>query len=56
MDSPSTTGVVSRNTSKTALLAAEYADIRGWTTIACGQSSRACRPPMAVRTPRAFAS
>ena len=56
MESPSTTGVVCRNTSNTARLAAVYADIRGSTTIASGHSSRACRPPMAVRTPRALAS
>jgi hypothetical protein len=53
---PSTKGVVSSNTSNTALLAAEYADIRGDTTMASGHSSRACRPPIAVRTPRALAS
>ena len=47
---------MSSNTSKTALLASEYADIRGGTTIACGQSRRAWRPPIAVRTPYAFAS
>lgn len=56
IDSPSTTGVVSRNTSKTRLLASEYARIRGGTTIASGHSTRACRPPIAVRTPRRFAS
>ena len=50
-DSGSTTGVVSWNTSNTASLASEYADIRGGTTIACGHSARACRPPIAVRTP-----
>ena len=38
---PSTIGVVSRKTSKTALLAAEYADMRGGTTTACGHSARA---------------
>ena len=56
IDSPSTTGVVCRNTSKTALLAAEYADIRGRTTIACGHNRRAWWPPIAVRTPHALAS
>ena len=29
---------------------------RGGTTIACGHSRRACRPPIAVRTPHALAS
>ena len=47
---------MSRNTSKTALLASEYADIRGLTTIASGHSRRARPPPIAVRTPRALAS
>ena len=56
MESPSTSGVVSSNNAKTALLASEYALIRGGTTIACGHSCRARRPPMAVRTPNAFAS
>ena len=37
-DSGSTTGVVSWNTSNTASLASEYADIRGGTTMACGHS------------------
>src|ERR1700704_4451217 len=55
-DSGSTTGEVSWNTSNTASLAWEYADIRGGTTIACGHSWRAWRPPLAVRTPYAFAS
>ena len=32
------------------------ADIRGFTTIACGHSCSAWRPPIAVRTPQAFAS
>ncbi len=32
------------------------ADIRGGTTTASGQSRRARRPPIAVRTPHAFAS
>ena len=41
IDSPSTTGVVSSNTANTALLASEYADIRGGTTIASGHSRRA---------------
>ncbi len=39
---PSTSGVVSSNTSNTALLAAEYAEKRGATTIAWGHSRRAC--------------
>ena len=56
IESPSTSGVVSSNTSKTALLASEYAVMRGGTTIACGQRRRACRPPIAVRMPNAFAS
>ncbi|GAA3544452.1 hypothetical protein GCM10022222_30180 [Amycolatopsis ultiminotia] len=56
MDTPSTTGVVRRNTSNTALLAALYTDIRGETTTACGHSRRACTPPIAVRTPSALAS
>ena len=46
----------SSNTPNIALLASEYADMRGLTTTACGQSRRACRPPIAVRTPYAFAS
>ena len=49
--SGSTTGVVSWKTSNTASLAAEYADIRGGTTMACGHNARAWRPPIAVRTP-----
>jgi hypothetical protein len=53
---PSTSGVVSRKIAKTALLASEYASIRGGTTTASGHSSRACLPPIAVRTPRALAS
>src|SRR5687767_15556650 len=40
IDSASTNGVVSSNTAKTALLAAEYASMRGRTTTACGQSAR----------------
>jgi hypothetical protein len=56
MDNPSTSGVVSSNTLKTALLASEYADIRGCTTIACGHRRYACPPFIAVRTPYAFAS
>jgi nucleotidyltransferase/DNA polymerase involved in DNA repair len=56
IESPSTSGVVSRKIANTSLLAAEYASIRGGTTTASGHSSRACRPPIAVRTPRAFAS
>ena len=51
IDSPSTSGVASSNTRNTALLASEYADMRGVTTIACGQRRRAWRPPIAVRTP-----
>ncbi len=30
--------------------------MRGETTVACGHSRRACAPPIAVRTPYAFAS
>ena len=56
IESPSTSGVVSRKIANTSRLAAEYASIRGGTTTASGHSSRACRPPIAVRTPRAFAS
>jgi hypothetical protein len=56
IERPSTSGVVSWNTSKTARLAAAYADIRGGTTTACGHSRRARTPPIAVRTPQAFAS
>ena len=50
-DSASTSGLVSWNTSKTAALAWEYADIRGGTTMAWGHSARAWPPPIAVRTP-----
>jgi hypothetical protein len=56
IEMPSTSGVVLRNTSKTALLAAEYASIRARTTTACGHSRLASRPPIAVRIPYAFAS
>ena len=56
MEIPSTSGVVERKTSNTALLASVYADIRGGTTIVCGHSWRACRPPIAPRTPKALAS
>ena len=56
IDSPSTSGVVSRKIANTALLASEYASIRGGTTTACGQSRRACPPPIAVRMPQALAS
>ena len=56
MERPSTRGVVRSNTSKTASLAFEYADMWGSTTTACGHSARAWAPPMAVRTPNAFAS
>ena len=41
IESPSTSGEVSSNTRYTALLASEYADIRGRTTIACGHRARA---------------
>ena len=41
---PSTSGVVSSKTAKSALLAAVYSDMRGGTTIASGQSRRACLP------------
>jgi len=53
---PSTSGVVSRKTSNTRLLASAYADIRGSTTIARGHSRRAWTPPIAVRIPYALAS
>ena len=53
---PSTKGVVSSNTSNTALLASVYADSRGDTNTASGQSRRASPPPIAPRTPRARAS
>jgi hypothetical protein len=56
IDSPSTSGDVFSNTSNTALLAAEYADMRGGTTAASGHRRRACEQPIAVRTPHAFAS
>ena len=56
IERPSTSGVVSSNSSNRSLLACAYADMRGRTTTACGQSWRACLPPMAVRTPNAFAS
>jgi hypothetical protein len=56
IEMPSTSGVVSRKTSNTALLAAEYADILGGTTTACGHSCRARPPPIAVRTPMRLAS
>ena len=48
-----------RGSSKTAnspRLASVYAEKRGGTTIASGQRRRACRPPIAVRIPYAFAS
>ena len=51
-----TSGEVSRKIANTSRLAAEYASMRGGTTTASGHSSRACRPFIAVRTPRAFAS
>ena len=53
---PSTIGVVSLKTANTALLAAEYADIRGGTTTARGHSARAWVRPIGVRTPKALAS
>ena len=56
IDSASTNGVVSSNTAKTALLASEYASMRGRTTTACGHSARHFDAPIAVRTPYAFAS
>jgi hypothetical protein len=56
MESPSTSGVVCRKTSNTALLALAYSPILGGTTRARGHSRRACSPPMAVRTPCALAS
>ena len=56
MEIPSTSGVVSRKIANTSLLACEYASIRGGTTTASGHSSSAFRPPIAVFTPRAFAS
>ena len=56
IDSPSTSGVVSRKTANIALLASEYASIRGRTTMALGQRRRACVSPIGVRTPKAFAS
>jgi hypothetical protein len=48
--------VVSWNTANTALLASEYACMRGDTTIACGHSRKACAPPIAAWTPKALAS
>ena len=56
IDSASTAGDVSSNTANTALLASEYAVNRGGTTTASGHSLRARQPPIAVRTPHAFAS
>ena len=56
IEMPSTSGVVSRKTSNTALLAASYASNRAGTSIAWGHNRRACRPPIAVRTPYALAS
>ena len=41
IDSPSTSGVASSKTRNIALLASEYADMRGETTIACGHKLRA---------------
>ena len=54
IDSFSTSGEVSSNTSSIALLASTYADKRGWTTIALGHRRRARCPPMALRTPKAW--
>ena len=51
IEMPSTSGLVSRNTSNTARLAAVYAANRGGTTTARGHSRRASPPPIAVRTP-----
>ena len=48
MDSPSTSGEVSRKTSNIAALASEYAFIRGRTTTACGHRRRACVSPIGV--------
>jgi hypothetical protein len=56
MEIPSTSGVVSSKSSNTALLASVYAENRGDTTRACGQSRRASPPPIAVRMPNALAS
>ena len=56
IEMPSTSGVVSLNTSNTALLASEYAEKRGETTTRFGHSCRAWRPPIGVWTPNAFAS
>ena len=56
IDSGSTSGAVSSKISVTARLASRYASHCGLTTIACGQSSRARRPPMAERMPNARAS
>ena len=51
MERPSTAGEVSSKTPNTALLASEYAAMRGGTTIACGQRRRAREPLIAVRMP-----
>ena len=48
IDRPSTSGVVSRKTSNIAVLASEYASIRGRTTIAWGHRRRACVSPIGV--------
>jgi hypothetical protein len=48
--------LTSSDTRWTALLASLYADIRGRTTTACGQSRGAARPPIAVSTSNALAS
>ena len=56
IEMPSTSGVVSSKISNTALLASEYAYIRGGTTIASRAEPPRLRPPIAVRTPCALAS
>ena len=53
---PSTSGVVSRKIANTALLASEYADIRAWHDDRLRAEPLRLRPPIAVRTPYAFAS
>jgi hypothetical protein len=56
LQSPSPSGDASSKTSNIALLASEYAFIRGWTTITSGQRRRASAADIAVLTPNAFAS
>ena len=56
IDSPSTNGEMSSKTRYAALLAAEYASIRGGTTIASGQRRRARPSGIGVCTPKALAS